>query len=283
VNKLRLFNKSILKNEEISLNSMYSILKAMESRLNNVEHQLWNMRLVLNEVSRGKSELILETSEISSNDINSKINYENNEEEHIRQAKDFIKTMMENDKHDMLKNSNDAKKSIFEFMPKLENDISELSSPQKFFKELDSENLLSIFKKVNIPKTKINKDHFSINLPDIKIRRSSSKSKITTNLKKTKKQKTSYNIINLDSSKKAPIGKEFFFNNGKVAKNIKELYNHLKSIDNNTYNYHVNQNKNDFALWIKDSLGYDKITGLIILTKSKDEFINLLKNKFSLE
>ena len=50
----------------------------------------------------------------------------------------------------------------------------------------------------------------------------------------------------------------FWINNGPILRNLKDLKNALKKISEETFKYHVNKEKNDFANWVKNVLG-DKI------------------------
>ena len=47
----------------------------------------------------------------------------------------------------------------------------------------------------------------------------------------------------------------FWVNNGPIIKNIQELPQVLRSLDDVKYKHHVNENKNDFAKWVNDVLG----------------------------
>ena len=50
----------------------------------------------------------------------------------------------------------------------------------------------------------------------------------------------------------------FWVNNGPVLKNLEDLKNALEKISEETFKYHVNKGKNDFASWVKNVLN-DKI------------------------
>ncbi len=51
-----------------------------------------------------------------------------------------------------------------------------------------------------------------------------------------------------------PISSEkyFYMKDGRVIKNIAELYEALKKIDERTFSSHVNEKKNDFAKWVEE-------------------------------
>ena len=46
----------------------------------------------------------------------------------------------------------------------------------------------------------------------------------------------------------------FWINNGPVLKNIEDLKESLLTMSKETFSYHVNKEKNDFASWIKEAL-----------------------------
>ncbi len=46
----------------------------------------------------------------------------------------------------------------------------------------------------------------------------------------------------------------FWVNNGPVLKNLKDLKKSLLTMSKDTFSYHVNKEKNDFAVWIKNVL-----------------------------
>ena len=52
----------------------------------------------------------------------------------------------------------------------------------------------------------------------------------------------------------------FWFNNGRIAKNIYELLSSIKSCTKEVFEYHVNPEKNDFARWAHDILKDDVLS-----------------------
>jgi len=65
--------------------------------------------------------------------------------------------------------------------------------------------------------------------------------------------------------KDAPETSYFILCNGKPVKNIKELADVMEELEDAVFNHHVNNDKNDFATWIKDVFKdialAEKITG----------------------
>lgn len=52
----------------------------------------------------------------------------------------------------------------------------------------------------------------------------------------------------------------FYLNNNVPIKNLCELSDHLKEIDENTFRNHVNDERNDFSTWVSNTVG-DKTLG----------------------
>lgn len=63
--------------------------------------------------------------------------------------------------------------------------------------------------------------------------------------------------------------KAFWVSNGPVLKNISELTEGLKNMSPQTFLHHVNQQKNDFANWIKDAIGDSILAEQISKMKTK--------------
>ncbi len=51
----------------------------------------------------------------------------------------------------------------------------------------------------------------------------------------------------------------FFLNDGRVLKSLKDLGKALKQMPSDVYKHHVNKHKNDFANWVNDVFGDDKL------------------------
>ena len=76
----------------------------------------------------------------------------------------------------------------------------------------------------------------------------------------------------------------FFVNDGRVVQSIGELPNVLSEISDETFSYHVNSEKNDFASWIGDVFGHKKLASELKRVKTKetalkkvDAHLNLFK------
>ena len=61
---------------------------------------------------------------------------------------------------------------------------------------------------------------------------------------------------NFDINQEVPLAQNYFYlNNGKKLKSIAELIESLKNMDQGLFSFHVNEQHNDFASWIRDVFG----------------------------
>lgn len=58
-----------------------------------------------------------------------------------------------------------------------------------------------------------------------------------------------------------PDVKRFYCHNGDILNNIYELKDALDRMDSPTFQHHVTEEKNDFARWVREVLGDDKLAG----------------------
>ena len=76
-----------------------------------------------------------------------------------------------------------------------------------------------------------------------------------------------------------PPEKYFMLNDGTAIKSIEELAFMMDSISDEMFSFHVNEEKNDFACWIRDVFGNkDLADSLSGLQCKKDNQIALLKH-----
>lgn len=66
----------------------------------------------------------------------------------------------------------------------------------------------------------------------------------------------------------------FLVCDGRVLKNIKELQIALQEISDETYSYHANEEKNDFANWTNDILQDPNLAQKLRNARSKQEAAN---------
>ena len=52
---------------------------------------------------------------------------------------------------------------------------------------------------------------------------------------------------------------QFWCEDGRYLKNLKELEDALEQMTEETYRYHVNETKSDFSDWVRDVIGDEKL------------------------
>lgn len=72
-------------------------------------------------------------------------------------------------------------------------------------------------------------------------------------LEELKKMKT--NFVSKKFLEEVQEGKEFYCKDGRIFKKLEDLAEALKNMDKDIFEHHVNQERNDFAIWIKDAIG----------------------------
>ncbi|MBS3105399.1 hypothetical protein J4234_04030 [Candidatus Woesearchaeota archaeon] len=73
----------------------------------------------------------------------------------------------------------------------------------------------------------------------------------------------------------------FWVNNGPILKNLEELANILPDMDNETFNHHVNNGKNDFSGWVNDVIGDKKLANDLLSSKNKESALKKVKNRLN--
>ena len=73
----------------------------------------------------------------------------------------------------------------------------------------------------------------------------------------------------------------FWINNGPILKNLEELANVLPEISDDTFQHHVNNEKNDFSNWIKDVVGDQQLANDLLSSKSKYSALNKIRNRLN--
>jgi len=175
---MQIFGRTITKDGNAFPSSFISIIKDLQKRLDEVEHELWNTKFVLDELTHGKAKYLLDTS-TSTSDIANKLHragkkHKELNDDHLKQARDFIKTMVENDRKDIQKNLQMRESSLLQFLPHVDDVIPGSASSQRFFDSFDSENLLKVFEKKRFSKKQGELDTYLLKLgPDVKVRRMS--------------------------------------------------------------------------------------------------------------
>lgn len=61
----------------------------------------------------------------------------------------------------------------------------------------------------------------------------------------------------------------FWCCDGRVLKNLYELSQAFNEMTDETFNYHVNEDKNDFATWIKEIIGDKKLVADLVKARNR--------------
>jgi hypothetical protein len=73
----------------------------------------------------------------------------------------------------------------------------------------------------------------------------------------------------------------FWVHNGPVLSNLRDLEREISKMDDNTFFFHVNKNKNDFVAWIENSLGDFELARKLKRYKSKLPILNIISYHLS--
>ena len=85
--------------------------------------------------------------------------------------------------------------------------------------------------------------------------------------KEIKKKKTEKKNILKDANS----NHYFFVQDGIVLKNVLDLSKQLDKMTDEVFRHHVNEIKNDFAIWIKDIFKEEKLAKELLKTINKDK------------
>jgi hypothetical protein len=69
----------------------------------------------------------------------------------------------------------------------------------------------------------------------------------------------------------------FYFHNGQTADCVKTLIKVLETLDEETFKYHCNKDKNDFYSWLSTGLNDEKAAAGIRTVKTKKTILTKLK------
>src|SRR3989338_9250788 len=73
----------------------------------------------------------------------------------------------------------------------------------------------------------------------------------------------------------------FWVNNGPVLKNMEELADALQQMNDETYTYHANKEKNDFSRWIADIFQDQKLANDLLSSRNKESAVKKLKSRIN--
>lgn len=78
-------------------------------------------------------------------------------------------------------------------------------------------------------------------------------------------------------SQDIPSEYAFVLNDGRKLKNLNELVLALQDMSENIFSHHVNENKNDFANWIRDVIKEQELANAVIEKRTKKELLTALR------
>ena len=73
--------------------------------------------------------------------------------------------------------------------------------------------------------------------------------------------------------------KRFYCHDGKILNNLYELENALEKMHHACYTHHVTNEKNDFARWVREVLGDDKLSNDLKKAATQKEAYVLVKDR----
>lgn len=77
----------------------------------------------------------------------------------------------------------------------------------------------------------------------------------------------------------APVEKHFVVSDGKKLKNVKDLIDSLETMNDDTFRYHANEFKNDFATWLRDVFSHENLARDMEMVKHRLEAQRVLMKK----
>lgn len=88
-----------------------------------------------------------------------------------------------------------------------------------------------------------------------------------------KKKRGERALIEVDDS-----SKYFYFFDNSYAKNLAEMIHKIRLMNDDWFSHYVNENKNDFANWVRYCLNNDFLADELVLVKNKQEMIKILED-----
>ena len=80
----------------------------------------------------------------------------------------------------------------------------------------------------------------------------------------------------------APSEHNFWVCDGSVLRNLDDLSNLLSHMNEETFSYHSNKDKNDFSNWITDILGDKKLAEELLKAKTRNLAMKKVKERVSM-
>ncbi len=70
--------------------------------------------------------------------------------------------------------------------------------------------------------------------------------------------------------------KRFFLHEGGELASLEDLFTELQSMKPHVFQHHVNADKNDFAVWVRDVMQDRFLAKNMVFAKTKDDLMKLL-------
>ena len=83
----------------------------------------------------------------------------------------------------------------------------------------------------------------------------------------------------IDLNKEAPSEYAFRIYKGEKILSLRQLRDALETMEDPVFAHHVNEQRNDFATWIKDILGYSELSDKMRSLKGRYDILGLLKEE----
>ena len=71
----------------------------------------------------------------------------------------------------------------------------------------------------------------------------------------------------------------FYCNDGRVLHNLRDLADALRMMSDDTYRYHANDAKNDFAAWVRDVFGDARLSNELLWSSSRKQAAEKVAHK----
>ena len=73
--------------------------------------------------------------------------------------------------------------------------------------------------------------------------------------------------------------KAFWVSNGWIIKNLEDLPTALEAMSDETFAFHVNKDKNDFANWVKEVVGDKSLAATLRMVRNRRNSIEVAKRR----
>ena len=75
---------------------------------------------------------------------------------------------------------------------------------------------------------------------------------------------------------------QFWAKDGNTIRNVEQLAEALKNMNDETFKHHSNQEKTDFTNWLRDIVGDEKLAKDLMKNKSKDSAYKKVRERIAL-